>query len=82
MAQKYKVTVATSDGMEQKIIMGAGANRLSAKGLQEEVIAVQQEIREEHLNKTKKSSQYLFDALSEDMAELMDDVRHGRRNLK
>lgn len=82
MAQKYKVTVATSDGMEQKIIMGAGANRLSAKGLQEEVITVQQEIREEHLNKTKKSSQYLFDALSEDMAELMDDVRHGRRNLK
>ena len=42
---------------------------------------MQEEIREEHLNKTKKSSQYLFDNLSEDMAELMEDVRHGRREL-
>lgn len=81
MAQKHKVTVATSDGMEQKIIMGAGANRLSAKGLLEEVLTVKQEIREEHLNQTKKSSQYLFDNLSEEMSDLMDDVRHGRRTL-
>lgn len=81
MAQKYNVTVATSDGMEQRIIMGAGANRLSAQGLLEEVLAVKQEIREEHLNQTKKSSQYLFDNLSEEMADLMDDVRHGRRSL-
>ena len=81
MAQKHKVTVATSDWLEQKIIMGAGANRMSAKGLLEDIVAMQEEIREEHLNKTKKSSQYLFDNLSEDMAELMEDVRHGRREL-
>ncbi len=81
MVQKHKVTVATSDGMEQKIIMGAGANRLSARGLLEEVLAVKQEIRKEHLNQTKKSSQYLFEGLSEEMADLMEDVRHGRKSL-
>ncbi len=46
MAGKYKVTVATSDRLEQMIIWGRGAVRLSARGLLEEVERTGQEIRE------------------------------------
>lgn len=81
IGHKHKVTVATSDGLEQMIILGAGANRLSAQGLLEEIMMAKKEMREEHLKETKRAGQYLFENLSEDMAELMEDVRHGRRNL-
>ena len=33
MASKYRITVATSDGLEQMIIWGDGASRMSATGL-------------------------------------------------
>jgi translation elongation factor EF-G len=45
----YDVTVATSDGLEQLIVMGAGAKRLSARNLKEEVEAMEQELREKYL---------------------------------
>lgn len=45
LTKKYQVTVATSDALEQIIIFGQGAMRLSAWGLKEEVEAVEQEIR-------------------------------------
>ena len=37
IGRTHQVTVATSDGLEQIIIMGAGARRLSAKGLKEDI---------------------------------------------
>ena len=37
MGRKYKVTVATSDALEQLIIWGQGAVRMSAQGLREEI---------------------------------------------
>ena len=63
------------------IILGAGANRLSAQGLLEEIMMAKKEMREEHLQETKRTGQYLFENLPDDMAELMEDVRHGRRDL-
>ncbi len=41
-----RVRVATSDGLEQIIIMGAGAIRVSARELYEEVRAAEEEMRE------------------------------------
>lgn len=49
IGQTYDVTVATSDGLEQLIVMGGGAKRLSARNLKEEVEAMEQEIREKYL---------------------------------
>ena len=37
MASKYQITVATSDGLEQMIIWGDGATRMSSLGLLEEL---------------------------------------------
>lgn len=78
IGKKYHVTVATSDALEQMIILGQGAQRISAKGLLEEILTVNQEIRNEHLNRPQSASHYLFESLPEEMAELMDKVRLGR----
>lgn len=60
IGRKYDVTVATSDALEQMIIWGLGAMRLSAKGLKEEVEMVNQEIRGEYLEKQQKLGNYLL----------------------
>ena len=81
ISNKYDVRVATSDAMEQMIILGQGARRMSAKELLEEVRIVNTEIKEQHMNQTKKTSQYLFEGLPEEMHEFMNDVRMGRREF-
>ena len=46
MANKYRVTVATSDALEQLIIMGHGAYRISAMNFYEEVKQIENKISE------------------------------------
>ena len=46
IGKNNNVTVATSDALEQVIIFGAGANRMSASGLKEEILRTEKEIRE------------------------------------
>ena len=46
IARKHRVRVATSDGLEQIIILGHGAMRMSANALLEEVQEVEKAIRE------------------------------------
>ena len=82
IAKKHRVTVATSDGLEQMIIIGQGAQRISAREFRTEIEMTNQQIREEHLQETKKSNLYLFEGLSDEMAEFMDDVRMGRRKFE
>ena len=47
IGRKHRVTVATSDALEQMIIWGEGAYRLSAAGFLEEVKAAEKQLREE-----------------------------------
>lgn len=58
---KYDITVATSDRLEQMIIWGAGAKRMSASGLWEEVKAIGQEISSHLEKKALSEKNYLFD---------------------
>ncbi|WP_085834049.1 translation factor GTPase family protein [Clostridium merdae] len=57
LARKYRVRVATSDGMEQMIILGHGALRVSARMFHQEVEAVGGQIAEllAQINRTEKS---------------------------
>ncbi len=55
IARKKRVRVATSDGMEQIIILGHGATRISARAFQEEVKRVNDRIAEEVERRTAKS---------------------------
>ena len=82
IGKKYHVTVATSDALEQVIILGQGADRLSARNLREEIQRMKEEIREDYIEKQKKSGTYLFDHLPEELSDLMEDVRLGRKTLK
>ncbi len=80
IGRKYQVTVATSDALEQMIIWGQGAARLSAAGLKEEIEQTNIQIKNEYQEK-KTEKNYLFDHLPKDMAELMEDVRLGKRKF-
>ncbi len=53
IGRTFDVTVATSDALEQLIIMGQGGQRLSAQGLLEEIITCNQEMSKEHIEKEK-----------------------------
>lgn len=57
MADRYQITVATSDRLEQMIIWGAGALRLSATGFREVVDEAARKLREEY---TEKDSRIAF----------------------
>lgn len=81
IAKKHRVSVATSDALEQMIILGQGAQRISARELLEEIKITNQQMREEHIQVTKAAKQYLFEGLPENVAEFMDDVRMGRREF-
>ncbi|MDD3278776.1 MAG: TetM/TetW/TetO/TetS family tetracycline resistance ribosomal protection protein [Lachnospiraceae bacterium] len=80
MGRKYSVTVATSDALEQVIILGQGGQRLSAQGLKEEILLAAAEVREQYLNKSEPGQKhYLFDSLTEELAREMEELRLGRR---
>lgn len=83
IGKKYHVTVATSDALEQMIIMGAGATRLSARNLREEIENANIEIRAELSEKKsgKKTANYLFEGVSRDLAELIEDIRLQRSKV-
>lgn len=82
IGRKYQVTVATSDALEQVIILGQGGSRLSAANLLEEVEAVEAEISKKVKKEAPKEKNYLFDHLDEEMAGLMEEVRLGKKKLK
>jgi len=58
--KEYDITVATSDGLEQLIVFGAGAGRMSARNLQEEIQRTQQELREQYLRGSTTEGNYVF----------------------
>lgn len=77
IGRQYQVTVATSDGLEQVIIMGQGAHRISAQGLKKEIEDTEKTAREEWHQRRQSSKTYLFDHMSEEMQEQMEKIRLG-----
>lgn len=80
IGRKYRVRVATSDGLEQLIILGAGASRVSAGELKEEVMAAGEELRQIFLEDPRKPSEgrnYLMEYASDEVASYVEQVRKG-----
>ena len=79
IAGKHSVRVATSDGLEQLTIMGAGAVRMSARELLEEVMAAGEELREmflaEGADQIPGNRNYLFEGASGEVMEYMEQQR-------
>ncbi|MCF0132471.1 MAG: NYN domain-containing protein, partial [Blautia sp.] len=79
IGKQYEVSVATSDRLEQIIIMGQGARRLSAADLKEEIEAVNQSIRQDWRSRRQSSRNYLLNHASEELAEYLEEIRLGKK---
>lgn len=75
LGKKHRVRVATSDGLEQVIILGQGGLRLSAKELKEEIEATNQTIREEYLEHVPKKTNLLFANVNKETSAYLEKVR-------
>lgn len=78
IARTHHVTVATSDALEQLIIMGQGAARLSADDLKEEIDRIREQIRRDYLDRQPKSRNFLGQHLSDKMLEALKDEDDDR----
>ena len=73
--EKYNVTVATSDGLEQVIIRGKGCRLLSARELREEMEYANKKILEDYKEKQVIERNYLLESLSEDLRNQIEELR-------
>lgn len=72
IGKKHDVTVATSDRLEQMIVWGQGAKRLSANGLRDEIEQIDRAIREKSediIKNQNQKSNFLLDNISEEFME-------------
>lgn len=65
--RQYRVTVATSDGLEQIIIRGQGCALISANELLEEIRRVQKETQEEFKEQQEQHKSYLKEVMPKDV---------------
>ena len=82
IGRKNHVTVATSDRLEQVIILGQGGTRMSARELREDMELVAGQIREETGKRQMSDKNYLFDGLDQDAAEYIEAVRLGKKETE
>lgn len=73
--QEDVVRVATSDRLEQIIIMGKGAQRVSARDLEKEIKEINRQIRKNYTEQPIKKRNNLIDNLSPEMAAFMAELR-------
>jgi predicted RNA-binding protein with PIN domain len=78
IAKHNDVTVATSDGLEQIIIWGHGARRMSAAELKADIEEANIEIAS-FIRNQRSDKVTLFDGLSEDEMDFLEEIRLGRK---
>lgn len=75
--KKYHITVATSDGLEQIIIRGAGCRLISSRELKEEIERLNKTVQSEYTEKTGTHHNFLLDNLSKDNAQMIQNLIDG-----
>lgn len=78
LPKHYKVRVATSDALEQLIILGGGAIRVSARELYNEIKGVETSIREKYINKRPPKNNLLTDNVDEKTREWIEMMRRQK----
>ena len=73
LSKRYKVTVATSDAVEQVIIYGAGAYRMSAQNLLEELVLTKSLMREHYEKRDEKKAGGILAQMSEEDAKALKE---------
>lgn len=77
LGRKVKIQVATSDGLEQMIILGKGAARMSARELKSEIKRTEVKIQQKLEEKQNKYTNSIMDNLPKDVAEMLEKLRQG-----
>lgn len=72
--KKYNITVATSDGLQQLIIRGAGSALLSARELKVEVDEAGEKAKREYEEKQSIERNYLGDVLSPAVKQQVEEM--------
>lgn len=70
--EKYQVTVATSDGLEQIIIRGKGCRLLSARELEEEVARTNQQLLEAYKESQPVEKNYLSEIIDSETKQTIE----------
>ncbi|HPF87401.1 MAG TPA: NYN domain-containing protein [Candidatus Limiplasma sp.] len=73
-----EVRVATSDHLEQTMILGRGATRLSSRELWHELNAVRRSVRSKHVTRAKPASNPLLGGLSDEQRETLEQIRRQK----
>lgn len=71
--QKYRVTVATSDGLEQIIIRGAGCNLISAREFEQEVIEKNRQIKQDYDSRNEQGKSFLSEQMPKELLRGQED---------
>ncbi|HIY04153.1 MAG TPA: NYN domain-containing protein [Candidatus Anaerotignum merdipullorum] len=74
----YRVRVATTDGLEQVIISGQGAVRMSARELYHEIKQVEQELRTQYIENRPPKNNILADHLDEESLAWLEALRRQK----
>jgi len=82
IGRRYQVAVATSDKLEQVIILGKGALRLSARDLFKEIKETNDEISVRHLKQIPSKKNRLFDNVDPQLLAYLEDIRLDRLKEK
>lgn len=79
LSKRDKVTVATSDRLEQVIILSQGALRMSAEDLQEDVKYAKDRLRSRYLDIQPVKNNPLAGLLDAETARKLDAMRYDRK---
>ena len=78
MPKHYRVRVATTDGLEQIIISGQGAVRMSAKELHNQVHQAETELRRQYIENRPPKNNMLADNLDEEALNWLESLRRQK----
>ena len=81
-AKKHLIRVATSDALEQIIILGGGAIRISARELRLEVQEMNKKMRNKYIKRNNINENRLESHLPPEVIRMMEKIRRNSENLK
>ena len=77
LPRECRVRGATSDGLEQLIILGRGAVRMSATELKREVQQTEAQLRQQYIEPRRQSKNVLMDHLDEETRIILEKMRRN-----
>ena len=80
-SNRDRITVATSDALEQLIILGHGASRISSADLWEEIERTKTQMRARHIENKPIKKNPLLGLLDAETAAKLEAMRYGEQKL-